>query len=65
MADVWSVGCIIVELFTGDLLFPTHSDVEHLLMIEKSSGKFPQWMINKTGNSGLRRLFREGGISEC
>lgn len=24
LADVWSIGCIAVELFSGDLLFPTH-----------------------------------------
>jgi serine/threonine protein kinase len=64
IADIWSIGCIIVELLTGDLLFPTHSDSEHLVMIEKNSGKFPQWMINKTGSSSLRRLFRDGAIHE-
>jgi serine/threonine protein kinase len=32
-SDVWSIGCIIPELLTGNLLFPTHDDFEHLLMI--------------------------------
>ena len=61
---MWSIGCIVVELLTGDLLFPTHSDCEHLVMINKNSGRFPQWMVNKTGPAGLRRLFREGNIVE-
>lgn len=32
--DMWSVGCILVELFTGEALFSTHDDLEHLKMIE-------------------------------
>lgn len=32
--DIWSVGCILAELFTGDLLFDTHNDLEHLALIE-------------------------------
>ena len=33
--DVWSVGCILVELATGDALFQTHENLEHLAMMEK------------------------------
>lgn len=33
--DVWSIGCIIFELFTGVTLFMTHDNVEHLVMIER------------------------------
>jgi hypothetical protein len=32
-------------------------------MMEKNSGKFPQWMINKCGYSELRKIFRDGAIS--
>lgn len=32
--DIWSVGCILVELFTGDALFQTHDNREHLAMME-------------------------------
>eukprot|EP00455_Lapot_gusevi_P004436 TRINITY_DN1183_c0_g1_i5.p1 TRINITY_DN1183_c0_g1~~TRINITY_DN1183_c0_g1_i5.p1 ORF type:complete len:466 (-),score=71.08 TRINITY_DN1183_c0_g1_i5:100-1335(-) len=34
-SDMWSVGCILAELFTGELLFPTHDDLEHLALMEK------------------------------
>lgn len=46
-ADVWSIGCVLVTLASGMLLFPTHDDQEHLAMIDKERGPFPDWMINK------------------
>ncbi len=33
--DMWSVGCILVELLAGDALFQTHENLEHLAMMEK------------------------------
>ncbi|ODQ66531.1 kinase-like protein [Nadsonia fulvescens var. elongata DSM 6958] len=32
--DIWSVGCILVEFFTGEALFQTHDNLEHLALIE-------------------------------
>jgi hypothetical protein len=46
------------------LYYPTHEDEEHLAMIEKSCGKYPNWMIQKTQNSTLRKLFRDGYINQ-
>ncbi|ETO06562.1 serine/threonine kinase-1, partial [Reticulomyxa filosa] len=34
-SDLWSIGCILSELYTGDLLFATHENIEHLAMMEK------------------------------
>jgi len=34
-SDMWSVGCILCELVSGELLFATHYDLEHLAMMEK------------------------------
>ena len=31
----WSCGCIIAEIASGELLFPTHDNLEHLAMMEK------------------------------
>ncbi|KAL1959467.1 hypothetical protein VTO42DRAFT_1912 [Malbranchea cinnamomea] len=36
--DIWSIGCILVEFFTGDALFQTHDNLEHLAMMEVVCG---------------------------
>ena len=37
--DIWSIGCVLVELLTGDALFKTHENEQHLAMMEKVIGK--------------------------
>ncbi|PHH68804.1 hypothetical protein CDD80_7235 [Ophiocordyceps camponoti-rufipedis] len=37
--DIWSIGCILVEFFTGDALFQTHDNLEHLAMMEAVCGR--------------------------
>lgn len=32
-SDVWSFGCILMELYTGNVLFRTHEHNEHLSMM--------------------------------
>lgn len=51
--DIWSIGCIIVEFFTGDALFQTHDNLEHLAMMEAvCNGKIDAKMIKQvTQNS--------------
>ena len=39
-SDMWSIGCVIGEMWTGELIFPTHSNLEHLAMIERITGEF-------------------------
>ena len=46
--DVWSVGAIMFELYTGTLLFRTHDNMEHLAMMNFVLGNFPADMIDKT-----------------
>jgi dual-specificity kinase len=46
--DMWSVGCILVEFFTGDALFQTHDNLEHLAMMEPvCNAKLDKELINK------------------
>ncbi|GAA5898845.1 dual-specificity kinase family protein [Sporobolomyces salmoneus] len=40
--DMWSIGCILVEFITGEALFQTHENLEHLAMMEKVFGPMPQ-----------------------
>jgi len=39
--DIWSIGCILIEFFTGTALFQTHDNLEHLAMMEKILGPIP------------------------
>ncbi|KAJ7294770.1 hypothetical protein O6H91_14G023900 [Diphasiastrum complanatum] len=45
--DLWSVGCILVELCSGDTLFQTHENLEHLAMMERVLGPFPHHIIKR------------------
>jgi len=57
--DIWSIGCILVELFTGEALFQTHDNLEHLAMMEGVLGKIPAFMINRSPE----RFFTNGQLS--
>jgi dual-specificity kinase len=48
-SDVWSVGCILLELYTGRTCFQTHQNSEHLAMMEALLGSFPSlWIDNSS-----------------
>lgn len=44
-SDIWSSGCILMELYLGELLFSTHENLEHLKLIETIIGEIPQGMF--------------------
>lgn len=51
--DIWSIGCILVEFFTGDALFQTHDNLEHLAMMESvCGGKIEPRIVRQVQNSG-------------
>lgn len=39
--DAWSIGCILIEFYTGEALFQTHDNLEHLAMMEQVLGPMP------------------------
>ncbi|OAD67385.1 hypothetical protein PHYBLDRAFT_12149, partial [Phycomyces blakesleeanus NRRL 1555(-)] len=43
--DMWSIGCILVEFFTGEALFQTHDNLEHLSMMQVVLGPIPHPLI--------------------
>ncbi|GIX65792.1 cell-cycle-associated protein kinase CLK, putative [Babesia caballi] len=62
-SDMWSLGCILIELYTGNLLFNTHSHLEHLAMMEQAVGQFPPRLLEQARKTGGRRYLhpsREG-----
>lgn len=50
--DIWSIGCILVEFFTGDALFQTHDNLEHLAMMEAVCG-------SKIDKDIIKSVFRQ------
>ncbi|CAI9721974.1 specificity kinase CLK2 isoform X5 [Octopus vulgaris] len=46
--DVWSIGCIMFELYTGYTLFQTHDNKEHLAMMERILGSIPYRMAKRS-----------------
>ena len=56
-SDIWSIACILVELYTGELLFRTHNNQEHLSLIEKVCGHYPNWMVRNSKFKDLQNIF--------
>lgn len=45
--DMWSVGCVLYELFTGKILFPGRTNNEMLKLMMDVKGPFPKKMLKK------------------
>ena len=58
--DLWSMGCILTELWTGSLLFSTHDEVEHLALMERTLGALPRTMLRAATCKRADRNFRHG-----
>jgi len=49
--DAFSLGCILVEFYTGTALFQTHDNLEHLAMMEAVMGPMPLSFARKAGKT--------------
>ncbi|KAL2539582.1 Serine/threonine-protein kinase AFC2 [Abeliophyllum distichum] len=56
--DIWSVGCILVELCSGEALFQTHDNLEHLAMMERVLGPLPHHMLKKADRHAEKYIRR-------
>ncbi|PWN91347.1 kinase-like protein [Acaromyces ingoldii] len=59
--DAWSIGCILVEFFTGEALFQTHDNLEHLAMMEAVLGVMPDDYRRKA-ETYLPAYFKHGRL---
>ncbi|KAI8050702.1 kinase-like domain-containing protein [Thamnidium elegans] len=57
--DIWSIGCILVEFFTGDALFQTHDNLEHLAMMDSVLGSVPVPMVLSANKEGQKFFYKE------
>ncbi|KAG2510840.1 hypothetical protein BBO99_00003608 [Phytophthora kernoviae] len=60
-SDIWSAGCIIAELYLGELLFATHENMEHLALIERCIGPLPPRMVSEASKHSSK-FFRRGRL---
>lgn len=49
-SDMWSLGCLMVEMVSSIPLFPAHHEHELLELHQMFCGPHPQEMIQKSGN---------------
>ncbi|TVU29423.1 hypothetical protein EJB05_20988 [Eragrostis curvula] len=60
--DIWSVGCILVELCTGEALFQTHENLEQMAMMERVLGPMPHHML-KRADRHSEKYIRKGRLN--
>lgn len=62
-SDNWSMGCILMELYTGELLFGTHENLEHLALMEKIVAPLPQKSLLGASDSVKGKYLASKGSS--
>lgn len=58
--DVWSVGCVVAEMYTGEVTFQNDSIVSMMSRIEAICGPFPRHMIDHGRQS--KHYFTQCGL---
>jgi len=63
LSDIWSLGCIFLELYTGELLFGTHDNFEHLALMEKILQPLPASVLDATLSQVKEKYLQQGTTS--
>jgi serine/threonine protein kinase len=57
LSDVWSMACVIAELYTGECLYPARTDAEHLTLMERTAQKpMPRRLLESSGANAKSKL---------
>jgi len=59
--DIWSVGCIILELLYGRMVFNTHDSIDHLSQMETMIGPMPERFKGRIPQSRWEDYFHIDG----
>ncbi|KAI6220571.1 Dual-specificity kinase [Aphelenchoides fujianensis] len=63
--DIWSLGCILVELHTGEPLFPGHSEYDQMMRIVEVMGMPPVQMLHASSKTKRFFTLNEHGEYTC
>ena len=55
--DMWSIGCILIELIYGKMLFNTHCNIDHLNQMVKCIGIPPSNLLQLIDDNTWNNLF--------
>lgn len=50
--DVWSLGCVLLTLYTGERPFPVQSSLQHLVVMQRVIGELPKDMVRLASTGG-------------
>jgi len=55
VSDLWSIGCILMELYAGRQLFETHAEIEHMALIQRIIAPLPDSMLERASDEVRKR----------